>query len=459
MQHLFPTNTYIQRRKNLQHANFSGIGLWIGHGEPPMNYTANTYRFRQDSSFLYLFGLSLPELVGVMDFDSNQTILFGDEWTMDDIIWVGPQPSLKDLAAQVGILDVRPLAQLPSYLQSQKIIHFTPPYRGETWLKLMEWTQRPKSNLQASTDLVQALVHLRSYKAPEEIERMEVAVEITKQMHLAALASIQPDLYEYEIVGEVMKQVHGHHAELAYPIIFSVHGQTLHNHNHHQKMPANRLALLDAGAEEPYGYAGDITRTFPVSGKFSSQAKDLYTLVMNLEETAISNAKPGVLYRDLHLACNRQMLSGLHSLGLVRGNIDDMMEAGIAGLFMPHGLGHMIGLDVHDMEDYGEQWVGYTPDLTRSSQLGLKSLRLAKALEPGFTLTVEPGIYFIPELLEKWKNEGTGRDFVQYDEISKWMEIGGIRIEDNILITKQDAKVLGSRIPKSIQEIENTPKS
>lgn len=458
MQSLFSPETYLHRRNQLLKNNLSGIGLIIGHGEPPMNYTANTYRFRQDSSFLYLFGLSLPDLVGVLDFDTQKPILFGNDFTLDDIIWVGPQPSLSELAAKVGISDVRPLSQLASFLATQKLIHFTPPYRGETWLKLMEWTQRSKEMLSPSLELIQALVKLRSYKSAEEIERMEVAVNITRQMHLAALSSIQPDRFEYEIVGEVMKQVHGHHAELAYPIIFSTHGQTLHNHHHHLKMASHRLALLDAGAEESFGYAGDITRTFPVSGTFSSQAKQMYQLVLELEESAISLARPGVYYRDVHLATNRRMLQGLKELGLVEGDVNEMLAQGVAGLFMPHGLGHMIGLDVHDMEDYGEQWVGYTPDLTRSTQLGLKSLRLARPLEPGFTLTVEPGIYFIPELIQKWKSEGTDKGFVRYSEVAKWMEIGGIRIEDNILITEQEAHVMGSRIPKSVEEIETWPK-
>lgn len=423
-----------------------------------MNYTANTYRFRQDSSFLYLFGLALPDLVAVMDFDSGNTILFGQEYTLDDTIWMGPQPSLNELAARVGISDVRPLTQLPNYLAQVKQLHFTPPYRGETWLKLMEWTGKTKTEISPSPALIQALVALRSYKEGAEIERMEVALTITHHMHTAALATIQPQKYEYEIVGEVMRQVHGHQGELAYPVIFSVHGQTLHNHHHHLQMPAHRLALLDAGAEEPFGYAGDITRTFPVAGHFSSQAQSLYELVLHLEESAIQEARPGVRYLDIHLATNRRMLTGLRDLGLVTGEIDDMMEAGIAGLFMPHGLGHMIGLDVHDMEDYGEQWVGYTPEIQRSNLLGLKSLRLARALEPGFTLTVEPGIYFIPELIQKWQAEGIGRDFVRFDALEAWMEIGGIRIEDNILVTPGEARVLGPRIPKTVEEIQQWPK-
>lgn len=424
-----------------------------------MNYTANTYRFRQDSSFLYLFGLSLPDLVAVMDFDSGETILFGQDYTLDDIIWMGPQPSLVELAAQVGVSTVRPISDLPSYLASTSKLHFTPPYRGETWLKLMEWTTKTKESLIPSLALIQALVNLRSYKEAAEIDQMEKALTVTYHMHTAALGAIQPNRYEYEIVGEIMRQVHGNQAELAYPVIFSTNGQTLHNHNHHQVMASHRLALLDAGAEEPYGYAGDITRTFPVSGKFSAQAKSLYALVLHLEESAIQEAKPGTLYRDIHLQTNRRMLEGLTDLGIVSGPIDDMLDTGVAGLFMPHGLGHMIGLDVHDMEDYGEQWVGYTENLERSTQLGLKSLRLARALEPGFTLTVEPGIYFIPELIQKWKAEGMGREFVRFDALEDWMDIGGIRIEDNILITQEDARILGPRIPKTVEEIENWPKS
>lgn len=454
---IFSASTYERRRSSLQQHPLAGVGLWVGHGEPPMNYTANTYRFRQDSSFLYLFGLAIPDLVAVIDFDQGHTILFGQEYTLDDIIWMGPQPSLFDLASQVGISDVRPLSQLSGFLKQASQLHFTPPYRGETWLKLMEWTGKRKEELHPSSELIGALVALRSYKDSGEIERMEVALAITRHMHTAALSAIKPGIFEYEIVGEVMRQVHSHQGELAYPVIFSVDGQTLHNHHHHQIMPAHRLALLDAGAEEPFGYAGDITRTFPVSGQFSSQARQLYDLVLHLEESAIQESKPGVLYRDIHIATNRRMLEGLKSLGLVSGDIEEMLAAGIAGLFMPHGLGHMIGLDVHDMEDYGESFVGYTPDLPRGTQLGIKSLRLARALEPGFTLTVEPGIYFIPELIQKWKSEGTDRGFVNFGVIEKWMDIGGIRIEDNILITNSDAQILGPRIPKTVQEIQDWP--
>lgn len=455
--YLFSKETYLSRQSKLVQKLASGIVLITGNTESPMNYRDNIYRFRQDSNFRYFFGINLPNLHATIDCATGKTVLYGNEYTMDDIIWIGKQEALASLAEQVGIDEVKPLSSLVSDLQAQKALKFTPPYRHDNMILLSEILACDVKAVQehVSKELIQAIVDLRSYKSAEEIVQMENAVNITRSMHLAAIQAAHVGKHEYELVAAIRNQLHSHHAELAYPIILSVHGETLHNHHHGNKMESGRIVLNDSGAENLFGYAGDITRCFPVNGSFSNQQKEIYELVLSMEEKSIEALKPGVVYRDVHIEANRIMLAGLKDLELVQGEVDDMIELGIAGLFFPHGLGHMIGMDVHDMEDLGEQYVGYTPDMERSTQLGLKSLRLARKLEAGFVLTVEPGIYFIPELINKLKQEQDFKNHVRFDRLEAYMDFGGIRIEDNILITANGHQILGDYIPKRCDEIEN----
>jgi len=306
--------------------------------------------------------------------------------------------------------------------------------------------------------LIQAVIAQRSIKTAEEILQMTEAVNITRQMHITAMKSTSVGKMEYEVVGKILETMHAHNAELSYPVIFSVNGQTLHNHYHGNKMQAGQLAINDSGCETEMGYAGDITRTIPVSGKFTQKQKDIYETVLEMEISSIENLKPNLKYRDVHLHANKILLTNLKSLGLVTGNVEDMLTQGVGGLFMPHGLGHMIGLDVHDMEALGENHVGYRDGLERSTQLGLKSLRLAKELEAGHVLTVEPGCYFIPELITKYKAEGKFKEFVNYSKLEDYLDFGGVRIEDNVLITESGYEILGEAIPKTIDEVEEIMK-
>ncbi len=454
---LFSTSTYKDRQAKLIQKMGSGI-VWIpGNTESPLNYKDNIYHFRQDSTFRYFFGLNLPNLHIVLDCSSGKSTLYGDDYSIDDIIWVGPQKPLAEYAELCNIDEVRPLSELEQRLSSNKDAQFLPPYRHDHMILAGQlFGLDPKEiEKQASQKLIQAVVDIRSYKTAEEIVQMEDAVNVTRLMHLAAMRSTAVGKYEYEVVAEIRRALQSQHCELSYPVIFSVNGQTLHNHHHDNKMEDGRLVLNDSGAENLYGYAGDITRTFPVNGKFTSKQKEIYDLVLKMEVDCIEMLKPSVTYRSVHLAAYKIMLDGMKDLGLVKGDVEEMIADGVGGLFMPHGLGHMIGMDVHDMENLGEQRVGYG-DMKRSTQLGLKSLRLARELEENFVLTVEPGIYFIPQLIEKMKHEGKWENYVNYNALEAYYDFGGVRIEDDVQVTANGSKILGKPIPKTIVEVEET---
>lgn len=453
---MFSVQTYTERRNALKRAVGSGCILIMGNEEAPMNYHDNTYRYRQDSNFLYFFGISLAGLSAIIDVDSGEEIIFGNEFSIDDIIWVGPQPTLAEQARKVGIYRTESPEKLPQRLKKASKVHFTPPYRYDNMIRMSEWLSIPTPQLKekASVDLIKAIVALRSIKSDEEIVEMEHAVNITREMHIAAMQQTKAGMKEYEIAAMIHAKALEGGGELAYPIIFSINGQTLHNHYHGNTMPEGRLIINDSGAENSLFYAGDITRTFPVSKKFTEKQKEIYNLVLKMETESIAALKPTIQYRKIHLSANKIMLEGMKDLGFLHGNVDEMLAEGVQGLFMPHGLGHAIGLDVHDMEDLGEKYVGYRSGLERSTQLGLKSLRLAKELEAGNVLTVEPGIYFIPELIDKWKAENKFSNFINYSKLENYRDFGGIRIEDNCLVTPTGSKTLGNPIPKTIEEIE-----
>ncbi len=452
---LFSQKTYADRQRKLIEKMGEGL-VWIpGNTESPLNYTDNIYPFRQDSTFRYFFGINLPNLHIVLDCATGKKTLYGNDYSIDDIIWVGPQKPLAHYAELCHIDEIKPIAALEERLGGQKGIHYLPPYRHDHMILAGRLFGLDPNQIKkhCSDKLIQAIVDIRSYKSEEEIAQMEDAVNITRHMHMTAMRQTRPGKYEYEVVADIRKALESQHSQLAYPVIFSVNGQTLHNHHHDNKMESGRLVLNDSGAENTYGYAGDITRTFPVNGRFSGRQKELYALVLKMETDSIALVKPGITYRSIHIEANKIMLEGLKSMGMVKGDVEDMVREGVGGLFMPHGLGHMIGMDVHDMENLGEQAVGYG-NMERSKQLGLKSLRLARTLEEGFVLTVEPGIYFIPELIHKMRQEGKWSSFVNYDVLEDYTSFGGIRIEDNVLVTNQSHQVLGKPIPKTIVEIE-----
>lgn len=458
---MFGKATYLGRRRELMKTVAGdGLILLLGNEESSKNYKDNTYPFRQDSNFLYYLAWDQPHLAAVLDLEKGTTTLYGDDLTMDHIVWMGPQPSMREKAERIGAEQTAAYDELPKVLAAAKkagrTIHYLPPYRAENLLKLSRWLGVSTEMVEqgASVGLIKAIIGQAAYKTAEELEEIEKAVNISGQMHVAAMRSARPGIMEAELAGIVEGIAVGAGGDLAYPVILTINGQTLHNHYHGNILQPGQLVLGDFGAETAMRYAGDITRTFPVDTRFTSRQKDIYQLVLQAEMTAIEAIQPGVPYRDIHLKTALLLAEGLRDLGLMKGDMQAAVTEGAHALFFPHGLGHMLGLDVHDMEDLGEDYVGYTDTLKRSPQFGLRSLRLGRALEPGFVLTVEPGLYFIPELIGQWQQEGLHKDFINYDKVQDYLGFSGVRIEDNVLVTENSFRVLGEPIPKTIEEVE-----
>ncbi|MCB9279075.1 MAG: aminopeptidase P family protein [Lewinellaceae bacterium] len=458
---MFDRSVYVGRRQRLARDLDSGIALLLGNDYSSRNYPANVYRFRQDSNFLYFTGLNRPQLAAIIDIDAGTTTLFGDDAGIEDVVWSGPQPTLASLAGQSGIEQVSPFSGLPDTFsaarKSGRKIHFLPPYRAENKIMLHHWLgiPFPEMKQQASVAMIQAVVAQAAHKSAEEVAEIEKAVNVSGQMHVAVMKAARPGQTEAQMMALAESIAKAANYELAYGAIVTINGQTLHNESYHNTLKEGQLLLMDMGAETEMGYAGDITRTLPVSSRFTPQQRDIYQIVLETEVGAIQASKPGVPYKDVHLGAALRIAEGLKSLGLMQGNVQDAVEAGAHALFFPHGLGHMMGLDVHDMEDLGEDYVGYSDAVKRSTQFGLAYLRLARPLEPGFVLTVEPGIYFIPELIKLWGDEGKHKAFINYEKLAGYLNFGGIRVEDNILITKDGHQVLGDPIPKTVEEVEN----
>ena len=459
---MFNENVYRNRRKKLSSIINSGIAVFLGNKEASMNYPANTYHWRQDSTFLYLFGLDYPDVAAIIDFESGEEIIFGDDVSMDDIIWMGNQPTMKERAAKVGIDKVLRYSELNKMITNAKSkgrkIHILPPYRSEKTIRFSELLDVHYSKVQdfVSVDLIKAIVSLRSIKDDYEIEEIEKAIHTAYLMHTTAMKMAKVGVVEQEIAGTIEGIALANGGPVSFPVILSINGQTLHNHYHGNTLTKGRMMVTDAGAETTMHYASDITRTVPVGGKFDQRQKEIYEIVLKANTNAIDAAKPGILNRDLHLLAAKTLAGGLKDVGLIKGDIDAAVAQGAHALFMPHGLGHMMGLDVHDMEDFGENFVGYNDEIKRSDQFGLAFLRLGRRHETGFVFTVEPGCYFIPALIDKWKAEGKFNEFINYDKLESYKDFGGIRIEDDVLITETGHRVLGKPIPKTVAEIEET---
>jgi len=457
---MFESKTYINRRKQLKNQIQSGLILLLGNEESPMNYTDNTYAYRQDSSFLYYFGHDVPGLSAIIDVDNNQEIIFGYDFTVDDIVWMGPQKTMIEKAQKVGVEQAEPLEKLEervkNALQQKRKVHYLPQYRYDNIMKMEKLTGIHSSvvNDNVSTELIKAVVAQRSIKSDEEIAQIEMALDISYDMNTLAMNISRPGIYEKEVAGAVEGLVLAKGHLISFPVIFTIHGEVLHGHSHENLMKKGDILVLDSGAESPLHYASDITRTFPVSGKFTEIQKDIYNIVLAAQEGAIEKMTPGTSFRDVHLRSAKIIADGMKQLGFMKGNTDDAVSAGAHALFFPHGLGHQMGLDVHDMEGLGEDYVGYNDEIKRSDQFGLAYLRFAKKLEPGFVLTVEPGIYFMPELIDQWKSQQKFTEFINYDKVEKTIGLGGIRIEDDVLITENGYRILGKPIPKTIAEVE-----
>ena len=458
---MFETSVYKNRRARLKEKVKSGLVLILGNGEAPANYTDNTYKFRQDSSFLYFFGLNQPGFAGVIDIDSGDEYIFGNDVDMDDIIWMGPQPSVKDMAARVGVSKTPPFARLADCMKTAisqgRRIHFLPPYRFRNMLLLEELLGIRPALVKnyASLELIKAVVDLRSVKEPCEIEEITKACNIGYEMHTAAMRNCKPGVKEQYIAGLIEGIAASYGSMVSFPVILSQNGETLHNHDHSQILQEGRMMLTDAGAEEVSHYCSDFTRTVPVGGKFLTRQKEVYNIVLAANNKAIEIAKPGVTYQYVHLEVCKVLAQGLKDLGLMKGDVNEAVAAGAHALFMPHGLGHMMGLDVHDMEDLGQIYVGYDDETRPIDQFGTSSLRMGRRLQEGFVITDEPGCYFIPALIDQWRAQGMHKEFLNYDKIETFKDFGGIRLEDDILIIPGGSRFLGDkRTPITVEEVE-----
>ena len=458
---MFSKETYIERRRVLKQSVGSGLLLFLGNTEIGRNYLDNIYHFRQDSTFLYYFASDYAGLAAIIDIDEDKEIIFGNELTIDDIVWTGVQPTIKEKCERVGITETMPMAQLATYLKNAQAkgqtIHFLPPYRGEqqVWLQELLGITPAAQAAAASMKFIRAVINQRNYKSAEEIEQIEEAIGVSVDMHCAAMRAVRPGVTEAQIVSIVHAEAAKHNFDLSFPIIATVNGQTLHNHAYGtEPLKEGQMFLLDTGCENAMHYAGDLTTTMPVGKYFTEQQRTVCNILRTAHLAAVNALRPGIEFRDVHNIVLTEIAKGMTDLGLMKGNPEEAARAGAACMFLPHGLGHMMGLDVHDMENLGEVNVGYEEGRTKSTQFGFKSLRLAKALEPGYVFTVEPGIYFIPDLIDKWRAEKQFTDFICYDKLDAWRNFGGIRNEEDWLVFEGGARRLGKYKPMSPEEIE-----
>ncbi len=458
---LFQKETYVDRRHRLRNLVGEGLIVLFGNNDSPMNYPANAYKFRQDSSFLYFYGHHRNGLVGVIDTESGREILVGDEIDIDDIVWYGSVTSVAEMAAETGVNETAPMAHLAEIVDNAirqgRKVHFLPPYRHDTQIQIMDLLGIHPSQQReaASLPLIHAVVKLRSVKSAEEIVELERASAIGYEMHTAAMRLCRPGVTESYIGGILDGIAASQGAITSFQSIVSMHGEILHGYPSPRPLEAGRLLLCDAGAETREHYCSDHTRTTPISGKFTQQQRAIYDIVVDCHDLALTHARPGVRWWDVHMDVCRLMTDRLKALGLMKGDTEEAVQAGAHALFLPHGLGHMMGMDVHDMEGLGQIYVGYDDETRPSSQFGTASLRFARRLEEGFVITDEPGIYFIPDLIDLWRKEGTHANFLCFDEIEKYKNFGGIRIEDDVLITKEGCRFLGDRlIPYHADDVE-----
>ena len=457
---MFDTDVYVRRRRRLRTEINAGLVLFLGNEAVPMNYAGNLYPFWQDSSFLYYWGLDTPGLAAVIDLDEDREILFGHDPTVDEIVWTGPLPSLHARAARVGVTETGSREALGEVVRSAvdagRSVHILPPYRTRHTLQLAEWLDVAQEEvaMQASEAFIEAVIAQRATKSEDEVAEIETALAAAHAMHTAAMRRALPGVTEQAVAGQMEGIATSRGGRLSFPLIVSVRGEVLHNHPTEHVMQEGELMLCDAGATAPSQYASDITRVTPVGGRFTERQRAIYDLVLTAQQNAIDAVRPGVPFRDIHLQAARGLTDGLQALGLMRGDVDEAVAAGAHALFFPHGLGHMMGLDVHDMEGLGEDRVGYGDAFERSDQFGLSTLRLARTLEPGFVLTVEPGLYFIPALIDQWRADGKHTAFINYDRVEAYKDFGGIRIEDDVLVTREGARVLGPSIPKEADAVE-----
>ncbi|WP_280764989.1 aminopeptidase P family protein [Parabacteroides sp. PFB2-10] len=454
---MFAKETYVARRAKLKQTLGSGLLLFLGNDESGMNYADNTYHYRQDSTFLYFFGLSYAGLNAIIDVDNDREIIFGDELTIDAIVWMGTQPTLKEKSEAAGITEVRPYKEIADYLKAAQAkkqpIHYLPVYRPEHQIKLQDWLGIYPGTEKPSVEFIYGVANQRNYKTEEEIIELEKACNVTADMHIEAMKAVRPGMLEAEIAAIVAQTALKNDYQLSFPIIATINGQTLHNHYHGNRIKSGDMLLLDAGAETPMGYCGDMSSTIPADKQFTTRQREIYDIQVASHEAAVAALRPGVNFEEVYDLSLTVIMDGLKELGFVKGDTKEAVKAGAAALFMPCGLGHMMGMDVHDMENLGEVYVGYN-GRAKSTQFGRKSLRLGRELEPGFVLTIEPGIYFIPELIDMWHSEKRFAEFINYDKVETYRGFSGLRNEEDYLITADGARLLGKKIPLHAEEVE-----
>lgn len=459
---MFSKETYVSRRAELRKLVKSGIIILFGNNDSPANYPSNGYYpFRQDSSFLYYFGLERDGLVGIIDIDEGTETLVGNDIDIEDIVWYGSVDSVSDMARSTGAGGTAPMKSLQvicnNALKQKRQIHFLPPYRHDTKLQIFDLLGiHPNQQKEAaSTELIKAVVKMRSVKEAQEIEEIEKACSIGYRMHTTAMRLTKPGLTEKYIGGQVDGIAQSYGAKVSFATIFTQHGEIMHGNPSWNELESGRLALCDAGAENRMNYCSDNTRTYPVNGKFTQRQLDIYKIVEECHDHALGISKPGIRYYDVHMSVCRLMAERLKELGLMKGDTDEAVNAGAHAMFLPHGLGHMMGMDVHDMEGLGQNYVGFDEETQPSAIFGTNALRMGRRLEKGFVVTDEPGIYFIPALIDDWKARGLHKDFLNYDMLETYKDFGGIRIEDDILITDDGCRFLGDeRIPYHPEDVE-----
>ena len=458
---MFSAQTYSQRRRELCKNVQSGLIVILGNQESPVNYPHNTYHFRQDSNFLYYFGLNQPGYIGVIDVDDNTDCVYANDFTLDDVIWMGKLPSVTELSAQVGVNCSKSLNDIHDAVncavKKGRKIHFLPPYRMENKVQLANLLgiKTPRVADYVSEELMKAVVAQREIKSEEEIFQIDHACDIGYKMHTTAMRMCKPGVVERQIMGAIEGISLQEGAGVSFAPIITINGQTLHNHYYGNTLADGRMLLVDAGAENTMNYCSDSTRTMPVNGKYTTKQKEIYDIVLRANQLVSNITKAGITYQEVHIESLKEMGRGLHQLGLIKGDPIEAAMSGAVAMFMPHGLGHQIGLDVHDMEDLGERLVGYDAKTKRSEQPGLGALRMGKTLKPGHVISNEPGLYFIPDLIAKWKQEKICAEFIDFQKVEQYLDFGGVRIEDCLLVTNDGCRVTGNNaIPITTQEVE-----
>lgn len=463
---LFSKSTYVERRNELKKLVGSGLIVLFGNNDSPANYPSNTYKFRQDSSFLYYFGLHRNGLVGVIDVDNDREYLVGDEIDIEDIVWYGSVTSVAEMAEMTGVARTAAMRELPAIVESAKAqgeeVHFLPPYRFDNQIQIMDLLgiHPSQQKAAASLKLIAAVVKMRTTKTEEEIAELERAAEIGYEMHTTAMRLCRPGITEQYIGGMVDGIANAYGCMVSFQTIATQHGEVMHGNPSPAKLEAGRLMLVDAGAETNENYCSDNTRTTPVSGVFTQKQKDIYNIVVECHDHVLEVAKSGVKWWDVHFAVCRIITERLQQLGLMKGDVEESLKAGAHAMFLPHGLGHSMGMDVHDMEGLGQVYVGFDDEVRPSTQFGTNALRFGRRLQKGFVITDEPGIYFIPALIDDWKKNGTNAQFLNFDKIDEYRDFGGIRIEDDVLITDEGCRFIGSkRIPYHVEDVEEFMRS